>query len=128
MGRVITTSLLLENKGKEMTDTIEKTREHIEKNYASIKRIQSVALELGLPYHRLRRVFARVIGKSMRQYLEEVRVNQARWKISDGKKLYTVAREVGWASETTLIKHFKNVTGMTPREYYELFKDDQEEL
>jgi YesN/AraC family two-component response regulator len=62
----------------------------------------------------------------MQQYLEEVRVNAARRKIEEGKKLYEVAREVGYANESTLIKHFKKMTGMTPKEYYEIFKDEED--
>lgn len=110
-----------------MTDSVQKAEHYLEKNYASIKGIQSVAVELNLPYDRLRKAFAREKGQSMQRYLEEVRVEAARWKITEGKKLYAVAREIGYAHETTLIKHFKNVTGMTPHKYYELFKDDEED-
>ncbi|MGH2568309.1 MAG: helix-turn-helix transcriptional regulator, partial [Bacteroidota bacterium] len=75
----------------------------------------------------LRKEFARHIGKSMQAYLEEVRINAALLKLRDRKKLYEVAREVGYAHETTLIKHFKKIAGMTPHEYYKLFEDDEEE-
>lgn len=110
-----------------MDNHVQKAQEYIEKNFALIKRIDSVADALGLNYERLRKAFVRKMGISMQQYIEEVRVSKARWKISEGKKLYAVAREVGYAHETTLIKHFKRITGMTPKQYYELFKDDEEE-
>ncbi len=107
------------------TDTV-RAKQYIQKNFRSIRRIQSVAVTLNVSYETLRKTFVRRHGRSMQQYLEEVRVNAARRKIEEGKKLYEVAREVGYANESTLIKHFKKMTGMTPKEYYEIFKDEED--
>ena len=103
---------------------VKTAKQYIDKNFASIKRIQAVPSALGLPYELLRKAFARDRGLPMQQYLEEVRVEAAKQKLLENKKLYAVAREIGYASETTLIKHFKKITGMTPRQYTKLFKDE----
>lgn len=109
-----------------MRQVVKTAKQYIDKNYASIKRIQSVPQALSLPYEPLRKAFARERGLPMQQYLEEVRVEAAKQKILENRKLYAVAREIGYASETTLIKHFKKITGMTPRQYYRLFTNDDE--
>jgi two-component system response regulator YesN len=110
----------------QMGNDVQKAIQHIQKNYGVIRNIRSVAESLGFDYERLRKAFAREQGKSMQRCLEETRINAARWRITEGKKLYAVAREIGYASETTLIKNFKKVTGMTPKQYYRLFKSDEE--
>ncbi len=109
-----------------MKQVVRTAKQYIDENFATIKRIQSVPKALSLPYEPLRKAFARDKGLPMQQYLEEVRVEAAKQKLLENKKLYAVAREIGYASETTLIRHFKKITGMTPRQYTRLFIDDDE--
>jgi transcriptional regulator GlxA family with amidase domain len=57
---------------------------------------------------------------SPHQYLIQVRVNNARWLLSAGsgeRSLAEVASAVGFADQSHLTRHFKRVTGLTPRQF-----------
>jgi AraC family transcriptional regulator len=71
------------------------------------------------PFH-LARLFKRSLGVSPHQYLIQVRVNSARWLLSAGsgeRSLADVAAAVGFADQSHLTRHFKRMTGVTPRQY-----------
>jgi AraC family transcriptional regulator len=71
------------------------------------------------PFH-LSRLFKQSLGVSPHQYLIQVRVNSARWLLSAGsgeRSLAEVATAVGFADQSHLTRHFKRVTGVTPRQF-----------
>jgi AraC family transcriptional regulator len=71
------------------------------------------------PFH-LARLFKQWLGVSPHQYLIQVRVDNARWLLSAGsgeRSLAEVASAVGFADQSHLTRHFKRVTGVTPRQF-----------
>jgi AraC family transcriptional regulator len=71
------------------------------------------------PFH-LARLFKRSLGVSPHQYLIQVRVNSARWLLWAGsgeRSLADVAAAVGFADQSHLTRHFKRLTGVTPRQF-----------
>jgi len=71
------------------------------------------------PFH-LARLFKQVLGVSPHQYLIQVRVNSARSLLSAGsgeRSLAEIAAAVGFADQSHLTRHFKRITGITPRQF-----------
>jgi AraC family transcriptional regulator len=94
--------------------------ELIHANYARDLSLTDIAAAAHLsPFH-LARLFKQCLGVSPHQYLIQVRVNSARWLLSAGsgeRSLAEVATAVGFADQSHLTRHFKRVTGMTPRRF-----------
>jgi AraC family transcriptional regulator len=94
--------------------------EFIHANYARDLSLTGIAAAAHLsPFH-LARLFKQCLGVSPHQYLIQVRVNSARWLLSAGsgeRSLAEVATAVGFADQSHLTRHFKRVTGMTPRRF-----------
>lgn len=69
------------------------------------------------------RVFARELGTTPADYVERVRVEQARGLLeSDGDSLESVASRTGFASAEVMRRAFRRRLGASPREYRERFR------
>jgi AraC family transcriptional regulator len=94
--------------------------EFIHSNYARELSLTDIAAAAHLsPFH-LARLFKQCLGVSPHQYVIQVRVNSARWLLSAGsgeRSLAEVASAVGFADQSHLTRHFKRVTGVTPRQF-----------
>jgi AraC family transcriptional regulator len=92
----------------------------IHANYARELPLTDLAQAARLsPFH-LARLFKRSLGVSPHQYLIQVRVNNARWLLSAASgecSLADLAAAVGFADQSHLTRHFKRMTGVTPRQY-----------
>ena len=89
-------------------------------NYANEVSLGDMAAAVHLsPFH-LARLFKQVLGVSPHQYLIQVRVNSARSLLSAGsgeRSLAEIAAAVGFADQSHLTRHFKRITGITPRQF-----------
>jgi len=91
----------------------------IHENYARELSLSEIAEAVHLSPFYLARLFKQSLGVSPHQYLIQLRVNSARWLLSAGsgeRSLAEVATAVGFADQSHLTRHFKRVTGVTPRQ------------
>jgi AraC family transcriptional regulator len=89
-------------------------------NYARELSLTDIAGAVHLSSFHLARLFKQSLGVSPHQYLIQLRVNSARWLLSAGsgeRSLAEVASAVGFADQSHLARHFKRVTGLTPRQF-----------
>ena len=92
----------------------------IHDNYARELSLTEVAEAVHLSRFHLARVFRKSLGVSPHQYLIRLRVNRAGWLLSVGsneRSVAEVASAVGFADQSHLTRHFKRVTGVTPRQF-----------
>lgn len=68
------------------------------------------------PFH-LIRVFSGRVGVPPHVYLKQVRVKRAREYLARGYTPAFVAHETGFADQSHFTKNFKQITGITPRQY-----------
>jgi transcriptional regulator GlxA family with amidase domain len=96
---------------------VEKAVRYIETNYESIHSVRQVAENIGVSYESLRKRFARSVGMPMQSFLSLVRVRKAQeWYGTTDKKLYAVARDVGFPDDAALRRQWKRHVGRNPRE------------
>jgi len=92
----------------------------IHANYSRDLSLNTIAGAAHLsPFH-LARLFKQTLGVSPHQYLIQVRVNSARSLLAAGsgeRSLAEVASAVGFADQSHLTRHFKRITGVTPRQF-----------
>jgi len=75
----------------------------------------------GIPAASLSQAINSITGKSVTDYINTYRVNGLKEKLDDPRnknyKIMVLAEECGFVSKTTLIRIFRQQTGMTPGEY-----------
>lgn len=96
---------------------VEKAVRYIESNFESIHSVRQVADNIGVSYESLRKRFARSVGMPMQSFLSLVRVRKAQeWYGRTDKKLYAIARDVGFPDDAALRRQWKRHVGRNPRE------------
>ena len=92
----------------------------IHENYARELSLTDIAEAVNLSSFHLARLFKQSVGVPPHQYLIQLRVNSARWLLSAGageRSLAEVASAVGFADQSHFTRHFKRMTGVTPRQF-----------
>ena len=83
---------------------------------------------MGLSSSWLSTKFKEEVGIGFIEYLNKVRVNEAKRLIDEGEyMIYEVSEKTGFASSQYFSKIFKQITGLTPNEYKRLSKKSERE-
>lgn len=65
-----------------------------------------------------RRLFTRMMGTSPKQYILDMRINRAKYMLTEGRlKVYAIAEMCGFKSPYHFARIFRRRTGYTPSEY-----------
>jgi AraC family transcriptional regulator len=126
----ITTELLifasrrqLNNNERKRPVWLEKIKEILRENYEETLTLNELADFVGVHPTHLARVFRQFERCTIGEYLRQIRVETARQKIINSKEsLVEIALNTGFADQTHFTRTFKNVTGMTPTEFRNIFK------
>jgi AraC family transcriptional regulator len=126
-GHGLEASALVEAAGAQAASTIAgqpravaQALQFIHQNYARELTLSGIAAAVNLsPFH-LARLFKRTLGVSPYQHVLQVRVTSARSLLAvgtGGRSLAEIAAAVGFADQSHLTRHFKRITGLTPRQF-----------
>ena len=103
---------------------VEYAREYIHKNHARPFRplcLSEIAWFAGVSEEHLARVFHKVTGKTVMQYLKDYRLNFAKGLLArTGKPVAEIAESAGFASAVSFCRAFKKTEGCTPGDYRSL--------
>ncbi len=107
----------------EAASLIREVKDYIEKNSTRRLTNQEVAGHFGYHPYYLSHVFAKAEGKTLHQYINEMRVKAAKERLClTEQPIAVIAEELGFADCPYFSYFFKKATGMTPKEYRELCK------
>ena len=99
-------------------ELIKKTIGYIHKNYKTGISLCDIAESIGVNSSYLSRKFKQDCGKGIAEYLNDIRIEQAKLLMKNGlKKVKEIACEVGFNNYNYFFKVFKECEGMTPLEY-----------
>ena len=102
---------------------LEKIKEILRENYEETLTLNELADFVGVHPTHLARVFRQFERCTIGDYLRQFRIETARQKIINSKEsLVEIALNTGFADQTHFTRTFKNVTGMTPTEFRNIFK------
>ena len=97
--------------------SVKKVRDYLRAQYSenvSLTRLASIA---GLsPFH-LVRVFGNQTGVPPHEYQTQVRITQAQQMMRNGCSISEAALGTGFFDQSHFSRHFKRITGLTPRAY-----------
>ncbi|MCB9748718.1 MAG: helix-turn-helix transcriptional regulator [Myxococcales bacterium] len=96
---------------------LRRVREHLDARFAEPVSLEELAALAELHHATLLRAFREEFGLPPHAYQLERRVEEAQRLLYDGLGGAEVATRVGFYDQSHLIRHFKRVAGVTPREF-----------
>ncbi|MEV0226039.1 helix-turn-helix transcriptional regulator [Streptomyces sp. NPDC050704] len=78
--------------------------------------------EVGASSRTLARLFVTETGLAFGQWREQLRMQAAMPFLAEGLTTEAVARRVGYASASSFVAAFRRVVGVTPRQYFPVFR------
>lgn len=99
-------------------DTIEQIKIYIQRNYARNLTVEFLAPLFYLNSSYLSHLFRKQTGEKFVQYLNAIRIEKAKELLmTTDKKLYQIAKAVGYDNNKYFFRVFKKWVGMTPEQY-----------
>lgn len=97
---------------------INKAKKYISEHYSDSISLDDVANYVFLNPSYFSRLFKQHTGMNFRDYLINVRINEAISMINEGKyKIYQISEMCGYSNPKYFALQFKQITGMSPKEY-----------
>jgi YesN/AraC family two-component response regulator len=111
-----------ERKSSRHEDMAQEVLRIVGANFASLQlSIDSIADDLGMSPAYLGRLFKKMTGQSVTDYINEVRMNSAKQLLlTTDNPIDEIARRVGYANSPYFYKVFKKMHGITPNEFKKL--------
>lgn len=108
-------------------EILREAKRFIRGNYIRPLTLTDVAHHVALSPNYLANVFSRELGKTVRQYLSEVRMEEAKRLLSGtGRNISEIAYAVGYHSPFYFSRAFKGAERMSPSEYREAHRAPQD--
>ncbi|MBS7577825.1 MULTISPECIES: helix-turn-helix domain-containing protein [unclassified Enterococcus] len=106
---------------KEMIGKIEQIYGYVDNYYHEDIRIEDAAKILNLSPHYFSRFFKKQIGISFHQFLNEYRINKAKFLLSEEiLPMTAIAEKSGFSSSKTFHRVFKKYEGISPLKYQKI--------
>lgn len=100
------------------TDFVQKIKQNIDKNYASLFSLEQIVETLYVTPSYANKLFHEKTGGTIYDYLQERRIAEAKNLLKNTHlKHYEIAERIGYQSNTYFTTAFKKSTGMSPKEY-----------
>lgn len=98
-------------------ERVQSIRKFVTENYQSYKinDISYVAKRIGIAEWKLRKMSASIFGKTLYQYITDLRMQKALTLLGEGKKVKNVSRLVGYEDASYFSRAFKRYFGISPR-------------
>lgn len=92
--------------------------EYIDQRLAQGVQVSEIAEQCGMSYSYFAKNFLSVYGKTCKEYIEEMRIIKAEeYLIFTDLDLDRISRETGFADSPHLIKSFRKLRGITPKQF-----------
>lgn len=92
--------------------------EYLSENYMQPLTLSDVAYTFGISKSHLSRIFSQQIHISFRDYLNNLRVNEAQTRLrTTSFSITDIAYQCGFESPRSFNRNFSRITGMSPRNY-----------
>lgn len=99
-------------------EVVSRAQTYIEDNLAEKISFEKLASELAVSRRNFDRRFIKATGNTPVEYLQRVKVEQAKHGLEKGRKtVFEVMNEVGYADDKAFREVFKKITGLSPSDY-----------
>jgi AraC family transcriptional regulator len=110
-----------EYKGGLPPQKLKQVVDYIQDNLAQAISLDAIANYLGISRYYFCRLFKQSTGLSLHQYVIQQRVERAKQLLLQGKmSIVDIALVCGFSHQSHLHRHFKRITGVTPKNFHNL--------
>ncbi len=109
------------------SEDIQRACAYMERNFAASITLDDLSKTSCLNKYTLLRNFTKQRGVTPYQYLETIRVGEAKKLLEQGADPLDAAMQTGFVDQSHFSKFFKKLIGLTPRQYREIFDDAKRE-
>lgn len=107
---------------REKMRPISQAKQYIREHYAEPLSLEDVSSQVGFSGSYFSTLFRKETGKTFLEYLMEVRIEEAKTLLRESRMtIENVCREVGYNDYKRFSKLFKKATGISPKEYRNLY-------
>lgn len=110
----------------EVSSQIQLACDYMDKNFADPISLTDLSRISNLNKYTLLRNFTRQRGVTPYQYLEAIRVGYAKKLLEQGVSVIETAWQSGFTDQSHFTKFFKNIIGLTPKQYQNIFVSSDE--
>ena len=107
----------------ETKEEIQKACDFMEHNFTEAITLDDLSKLSGLNKYTLLRNFTKQRGLTPYQYLETIRIGEAKKLLEKGVDLLDIAMQTGFADQSHFTKFFKKLIGLTPKQYRGIFTE-----
>jgi len=101
---------------------IGKARTYMENHFAELITLDELSELTNLNKYTLLRNFTKQRGVTPYQYLETIRISEAKKLLEKGADPLDAAMQTGFADQSHFTRFFKKIIGLTPKQYGDIFK------
>ena len=101
----------------DLTKQIIQSKLFIDKHFSENINLDKIASKALVSKFHFIRLFKKYYGRTPHQYLQEIRIENAKKFLQKGKNIDDVCLVIGFTSKTSFISLFKKKTGTTPLAY-----------
>ena len=96
---------------------IERAKDFIHASFLHNPTLSEIAAHVGIsPFH-FHRLFTLATGQSPKEYVDTLRIEEAKRRIRAGEPLSSVATDLKWAHQSHFTSRFKQLVGDAPRRW-----------
>lgn len=107
------------------SEEIQKACFYLESNFAEPITLDDLSKLSGLNKYTLLRNFTKQRGITPYQYLETIRIGEAKKLLEKGVNPLDAAMQTGFVDQSHFTKFFKKLIGLTPKQYGDIFKENK---
>jgi len=101
----------------DLTKQIIQSKIYIDQHYSDDINLDKIAAKALVSKFHFIRLFKKYYGRTPNQYLQEVRIENARKLLQKNRSIDQVCNAIRFTSKTSFISLFKKLTGLTPLAY-----------
>lgn len=109
------------------SEEIQKACTYMESNFAELITLDDLSKLSSLNKYTLLRKFTKQRGVTPYQYLETIRIGEAKKLLEKGVGPLDAAMQTGFVDQSHFTKFFKKLIGLTPKQYGDIFKENKGE-
>jgi len=108
----------------EVSEEIGKACTYMESHFAELITLDDLSKLSNLNKYTLLRNFTKQRGVTPYQYLETIRIGEAKKLLKKGAEPLAAAMQTGFSDQSHFTKFFKKLIGLTPKQYGDIFKEN----
>src|SRR4051812_12040084 len=98
-------------------ERVERARRFIDGNFLRNPGLTEIAAHVGVSAFHFHRLFTVATGQSPKEYVDQLRIEEAKRRMLSGEPLASVASSLKWAHQSHFTSRFKQLVGDAPKKW-----------